>query len=101
MTELSFESFDGGGPEFNVIIYDGSIVSYERHVQYYKEDHEQMTGAGYNVVFSFKGLAQGETEMMIEERSPIADNLDHKYKVKVDENLHVEFEIISVEEISY
>jgi len=31
--KLSFESFDGGGPDFNVLIADEGIVSYETEVK--------------------------------------------------------------------
>lgn len=96
---LSFESFDGGGPEFEIIIDREDIVSYKRATRYYNSDHENMTGSGYEVVFSFTGLNPGETEMTIEERSPIADNLDRKYKVTVDDDLNVTIEEVSVTEV--
>ena len=51
-----------------------------------------MTGAGYSVIFTFSGVHEGESEMVIEERSPIADNLDHHYKVYVDPDLNVTIE---------
>ena len=86
---LSFDSFDGGGPEFNVILDDESIVSYESKKEYTNADHEDLDGAGYTVTFSFTGKVKGETEMTIEERSPIGDNFDHKYKVSVAEDLSV------------
>ncbi len=78
---LSFESFDGGGPEFNVVIADESIVSYVSRSKYRDPDH-------------------GETTMIIEERSPIADNLDHKYRVTVNDELNVQIEQLSVKDIN-
>ena len=93
---LSFESFDGGGPDFNVIIEDESIVSYTSTRKYDSEDHEMMTGAGYDVIFTFTGTKPGETDMLIEARSPIAENLDIKYKVIVSEDLSVKIEEVSV-----
>ena len=86
---LEFDSFDGGGPEFNVIL-DSDIVSYTSKRQYHKKDHAEMTGAGYDVIFTFTGEKPGKAEMTIEERSPIGDNLDHHYTVTVDSELHVE-----------
>lgn len=100
MATLSFESFDGGGPEFNVVITDEEIVSYSRKVQYNDPDHEELNGAGYDVIITFTGLKPGETTMVIEERSPIADNLDHKYKVTVDDELNVQIEQLSVRDIN-
>ena len=81
---LTFGSFEGGGPEFNVVIADESIVSYDSTVKYDKPDHEEMNGAGYNEIITFTGLKPGGTTVVIEERSPIADNLDHKYRITVD-----------------
>jgi len=95
---LSFESFDGGGSGFDVIIEDESIVSYSAVRKYASEDHEMMTGAGYDEVFTFTGIKPGETDMRIEVRSPIADNFDANYKVVVSEDLSVKIEEISVSE---
>ena len=97
--ELSFESFDGGGPDFNVVLEDESIVSYKRSREYNDPDHEEMDGSGYRVRYSFTGLKPGETDMTVEERSPIADNLDHLYKVRVSDNLQVEIEVLETRSI--
>ena len=90
-TQLVFSSFDGGGPEFKVVL-DSDIVTYESKRVYDKADHEEMTGAGYNVVYTFTGVRTGETKMKIEERSPIAGDYDHFYTVKVDDELNVSIE---------
>ncbi len=97
---LSFESFDGGGPEFNVVIADESIVSYVSKLKYRDPDHEKMHGSGYEEIITFTGMKPGGTTMIIEERSPIADNLDHKYRVTVDDELNVQIEQLSVKEIN-
>ena len=97
---LSFESFDGGGPEFNVVIADESIVSYVSRSKYRDPDHEEMHGSGYDEIITFTGIKPGETTMIIEERSPIADNLDHKYRVTVNDELNVQIEQLSVKDIN-
>ncbi len=97
---LSFESFDGGGPEFNVVITDESLVSYVSRSKYRNPDHEKMHGSGYDEIITFTGMKPGETTMTIEERSPIADNLDHKYRVTVDDGLNVRIEQLSVKDIN-
>ena len=97
---LSFESFDGGGPEFNVVIADESVVSCSNEAKYNKADHEEMNGAGYDEVITFTGIKPGETTVLIEERSPIADNLDHKYRITVDDTLNVQIEQLSVKDIN-
>ena len=98
--KLSFESFDGGGPEFNVSVSDESIVSYETEVKYHSSDHGEMTGSGFDKIITFTGIKPGETTVVIEERSPIADNLDHKYRVTVDDELNVQIEQLSVKDIN-
>lgn len=97
---LSFESFDGGGPEFNVVIADESIVSYGSESKYRDTDHEKMHGAGYDEIITFTGLKPGETTVIVEERSPIADNLDHKYSIAVDDELNVQIEQLYVKDIN-
>lgn len=97
---LSFDSFDGGGPEFNVVIADEDIVSYSSKAKYNDPDHEELHGAGYDEIISFTGIRPGETTVVIEERSPIADDLDHKYLVTVDDELNVQIELLSVRDIN-
>ncbi|MCR4585550.1 MAG: hypothetical protein K5686_07460 [Lachnospiraceae bacterium] len=59
-----------------------------------------MNGAGYQVIITFKGIKPGETTALIEERSPIADNLDHRYRLIVDDELNVVLELLSVKDIN-
>ena len=97
---LSFDSFDGGGPEFTVLIDDEAVVAYRQEIRYKSSAHGEMTGAGKNVEIVFTGIRPGETEVLIEERSPIADNLDRRYKVVVDDERNVRIEEISVKDIN-
>ena len=97
---LSFESFDGGGPKFNVVIADESIVSSSSESNYRDPNHEEMNGSGYDVIITFRGIKPGETTAIVEERSPIADNLDHKYRITVDDELNVQIEQLSVKDIN-
>jgi len=97
---LSFESFDGGGPDFNVVIADEGIVSYETEVKYHNSDHGEMTGSGFDKIITFTGIKPGETMLVVEERSPIADNLDHTYRITVDDELNVQIEQLSVKDIN-
>lgn len=46
-----------------------------------------MTGASYNVIFSFAGLKEGTTVLTVSARSPIAENYDETYSVAVDSEL--------------
>ncbi|MBQ8116979.1 MAG: hypothetical protein IJ147_02800 [Lachnospiraceae bacterium] len=59
-----------------------------------------MTGSGFDKIITFTGIKPGETTVVVEERSSIADNLDHKYRVTVDDELNVQIELLSVKDIN-
>ncbi len=92
---LTFDSFDGGGPQYKVIL-NTDIVVFERHSAYSKPDHAEMDGAGYRVSFAFRGLKAGKGTLTIQVRSPIAENEDRRYAVTVDENLHVSITLLDI-----
>ena len=89
---LSFHSFDGGGPDFTAVAQDASIISWQKTKDYGREDHNEIDGAAFTVTFTFTGLKPGKTELIIEERSPIAGNTDLVYAVTVGEDLSVTLE---------
>ncbi len=90
---VSYESFDGGGPEFSVRIDDPEIASCESRRRYWKDDHEQMTGAGYEVIITFTALKAGETTATISARSPVAENFDAIYAIQVDDAGNIALEL--------
>ena len=98
---ISFESFDGGGPEFDVLIEDPDIADCETTRSYYKDDHDQMTGSGYAVIMTFTGKKPGKTAVTVEARSPIADNFDASYELTVDEDLNASIELISTTDLCF
>ena len=87
--ELRFHSFDGGGPEFSVVISDPEIVSCVLSSDRKADPYSTATGSSYNVICTLTGLKPGETSVTVQERSPIADNLDHIYTVTVSSDLNV------------
>ena len=95
---LSFHSFDGGGPEYNITL-DSDIVSWDSAREYFDANHEELDGAAYQVIFTFTGIRPGETTMTVEERSPIGGNLDHVYAVKVDHDLNVAVELLATTDL--
>ena len=88
---LTFDSFDGGGPEFDIEL-DSDIVTCTRRKEYFDANHDELDGAAFRITYSFTGVTPGETAMTVKERSPIAGNYDHTYSVKVDEKLNVSIE---------
>ena len=95
---LTFDSFDGGGPNYSIAIEDPEIVTYERLTKYYNSDHEMMDGAGYDVIFVFTGVKPGTTTMIISARSSIGDNYDIEYTVAVNEELEIFIEEMAIKE---
>ena len=89
---LRFDSFDGGGPVYKAVLEDPSLVAFEERTVYFDADHEELDGASYTVDFVFTGLRSGETRLRIEERSPIAGDMDYEYTVRVDDALNVAIE---------
>ena len=87
--KLVFESFDGGGPQYEVSGFDESIVSLGVARKYSNEDHDMMAGSGYNVIMTFTGQKPGNTTAHISCFSPIADNWERDYDITVDRDLNV------------
>ena len=85
---LTFDSFDGGGPDYHIEL-GSDIVTYTREKEYGDPNHDELDGAAFRIIFTFTGVAQGETAMTVKQRSPIAGNYDHKYSVRVDGELNV------------
>ena len=97
---LSFDSFDGGGPEYEAEISDPTIVSFTQRKSYSSPDHEEMDGAGCSVVFTFTGLKPGETQVQITSWSPIVDGKVMIYALTVDEHLNVTARFLTTENLS-
>lgn len=95
--KLSFDSFDGGGPEFSWEIEDTDILECRSEREYKDDDHEEIDGAGYTVTLIFKGLKPGITKVTVSARSPVADEFDNEYLARVGEDLKVELMKISRE----
>ena len=97
--ELSFDSFDGGGPEYTVEIDDPEVVSFTEKRAYASPDHEELDGAGYSVVFTFVGLKPGETQVRISGWSPIAGSEAYLYSLTVDDSLNVSARFLTSEDM--
>ena len=86
---LSFHSFDGGGPSYRVAVGDGSVLSYTSEKRYNQKNHEELDGAGYDMIFTFRGLKSGSTTVTVTGESPIMGTEITVYAAAVDENLTV------------
>ena len=97
--ELRFSSFDGGGPEYKVLIDDESILTAELTREYYSPNHAEQCGSGYDVNIVFTAHSPGKTTVKIECRSPIAENFDSIYTAEVSEELTLTLTEVSTEDI--
>lgn len=86
---LLFDSFDGGGPSFEVEIEDKTVAACSQTHRYFNPEHETMCGSGYEVKITFSGLKPGKTRAVLRCRSDIADNYDAVYGIAVDDDLTV------------
>lgn len=91
---LRYNSFDGGGPEYTAKVDDETVVSFSCVRRYADKDHGKICGAGYDVVFTFRGLKEGETEVKISSFSPIVPPEEESYHVSVDSELNVKMTLI-------
>ena len=92
---LTFDSFDGGGPQYEVVLVSDNVTCTSVK-EYSKPNHGDLDGAGFTITFTFSGVKPGETDMTIEERSPVGENLDHRYIVTVDSDLNVSIKELEV-----
>lgn len=86
---LTVSSFDGGGPEFEFITDEPSVISWDVTREYGRADHDQIDGAAYDVTVTLHALKEGSATFTVLARSPIADNYDAAYYVTVDGALNI------------
>ena len=86
---LSFDSFDGGGPEYTVTIEDETVATYKKAKVYRDENHDEMNGAAFDIKVTVTALAPGETLMTVVGSSPITGEEVYYYKIRVEEDLSI------------
>ncbi|MBQ5969030.1 MAG: hypothetical protein IJL52_02825 [Clostridia bacterium] len=91
---LTFHSFDGGGPRFTVTAADPALLSWTCKRAYGKPCFRRGNGAGYDVIYTFKGNAPGKTRVTVSARSPIAENFEAVYAAEVDADLRVSLTLL-------
>ena len=95
---LTFESFDGGGPEYEITVGTPDLLEVEKEVRYLSENHEEEDGSAYEVIFTFTGLKPGMTTVTVRGGSSIVPDSTSVYQVDVDYNLNVLLTLIREEE---
>ena len=90
--EMSFSSFDGGGPEYTAVFSAPEKVWVETRRQYDEPYDEMATGSGYTETMIFHGRVPGRTEMTIEIYGPLTPVYEGPltvYILEVDESYNV------------
>ncbi len=92
--KLVYDSFDGGGPEYSFEIKNPGIFTWYSRRHYMNENHEEMCGSGYNVIFTLYPLRTGKAQAIITGRSPICPTETWVIEVTVDEGMKISYEDI-------
>ena len=89
---LEYRSFDGGGPEFEATLTDPSIASYTVEREYSDPDHDEIDGAAYEVIFTFRGEKPGSTTLYVRSFGPLEEEQTYSYDVTVNDDLQIAVE---------
>lgn len=99
--QLTFPSFDGGGPEFTFITDEPEIIRWEAQRVYKDPNHGEKEGSPYDVVLTLYALKEGNATLTVQARSPIGENYDAAYYVSVDGALQMRVSEGVVSELEY
>lgn len=89
INELTFSSYDGGGPQYGVTVADETVAVCRTEIEYKNKHHEEMTGAPFTVRLVFTGLTPGETTATVSTEYPARRLPDRVFTVTVDASLTV------------
>ena len=95
---LSFHSFDGGGPIYNLKMIKSDIFTWYSKRKYYNANHENLCGAGYDVIYTFFPLRKGKGSAKVTGDSPICKVAKSKITIDIDENLNMKESVIEVKD---
>ena len=90
---LSFNSFEGGGPEYYFENEKTGIFTWYCEKRYYSDDHEELCGAGFDVIYNIYPLRAGEATALIKGESPICPRETKRLFVKVFDDLSTEYRL--------
>lgn len=94
---FSFHSFEGGGPEYSLETEVKGIFTWYSKKHYYREDHEMLCGAGFDVEFTLYPLRTGHATAILKGDSPICPEPPRRVFVDVDENLKMTYHMEKME----
>ena len=86
---LRLESFDGGGPAYEAEMQPSGIVTWTRQKIYRDPNHEELCGAGFEVVYTFRPLRPGQAKALVTGRAFYGEEPPRIIDFTVDEELHL------------
>lgn len=89
--QMSFSSFDGGGPEYRLVFSAPEKVWVSARREYDEPAELRPPGSGYTEVVTVHGRVPGRTEMTIEVSglTPLSDEPETVYVLEVDDDYNV------------
>ena len=87
--DMYLHSFDGGGPEYEFKTEKKGIFTWYCEKHYQKADHEEMCGAGYDVIYSLFPMRKGKASALLTADSPICPDPPTRIFVDVSDKLEV------------
>ena len=81
--EMTFSSFEGGGPEYWLEIEDPESATFACRREYDTPDGAELPGAAYRIIYTFTGLKPGETRLTVSQSSPLLEGFDATYKLSI------------------
>lgn len=88
IAEVRYPSFDGGGMEYSLTVEPEGVVAWTAERDYRDPDHEELDGAGYDMVFRFTGVATGSAHATVTGASPLMDEMTDDFWLTVDRDLN-------------
>ncbi len=94
---LSFDSFDGGGPEYSFETEKTGIFTWYGQRRYLNPDHDKMCGSAFSVIFEIYPLRKGTATALIRGESPICPEPLRRLTVEVGDGLSTTYRIEEIE----
>lgn len=96
---VSVHSFDGGGPTWQLHMECKGVFTWFSRRHYYRADHEQLCGAGYDVTYELCPLRPGKGTALLTGDSPICPEPMRRICVEVDEQLKLSYHMEEVKDL--
>ncbi len=91
--ELSFSSFDGGGPSYSAETEIKGIITWYSKKVYHSPDHAELCGAGFDVFYTFYPLRPGKATVLITGDSPLGPVPAERLFAEVEDDFRMTYHV--------